>query len=200
MKMEYRLVTVWCIEAPIETVCEAISHSLNWPQWWRNVERVEELAPGDPRGIGSVRRYTWRGRLPYRLTFDIRVVHAERLAVVEGIASGDVEGRGRWTFTTDGRVTHVRLDWQVRTTSAWMNLLAPLARPVFKWNHDGIMRRGGEALARRLNARLASRVVSFEPFSELGDRRNSGETENAAGRFSRPRHARKTTQGGRHAG
>ena len=54
--MEYRFVTLWRIEAPIEAVCEAVSHSLNWPQWWRNVESVEELAPGDARGIGSVRR------------------------------------------------------------------------------------------------------------------------------------------------
>jgi hypothetical protein len=35
-----------------------------------------------------------------------------------------------------------------------MNLLAPIARPVFKWNHDYVMQRGGEALARRLGARL----------------------------------------------
>jgi hypothetical protein len=35
-----------------------------------------------------------------------------------------------------------------------MNLLALFARPLIKWNHDGVMRHGGEALARRLNARL----------------------------------------------
>ena len=152
--MEYRFVTVWRIEAPIEAVCEAISHSLNWPQWWRNVESVEELMPGDARGIGSVRRYTWRGRLPYRLTFDICVIHAEPLTAVAGVASGDVEGQGCWSFTTDGVVTSVRFDWQIRTTPIWMNLLALFARPLVKWNHDGIMRHGGEALARRLNARL----------------------------------------------
>lgn len=152
--MEYRSVTTWCIEAPLEAVCDAISHSLNWPQWWRNVESVEELAPGDARGLGSVRRYTWRGRLPFRLRFDIRVVHAELLSVVEGVASGDVEGRGSWSFSTDGTVTRARFEWQVRTTRVWMNLLALFARPAFKWNHDGVMRCGGEALARRLNARL----------------------------------------------
>lgn len=153
MNMEYRLVTIWHIEAPLEAVCAAISHSLAWPQWWRNVESVEELVPGDALGIGSVRRYIWRGRLPYRLAFDIRVVGAELLTFVEGVASGDVEGRGRWSFTTDGRLTHVRFDWQVRTTSSWMNLLAPLARPLFRWNHEAIMRCGGESLARRLNTR-----------------------------------------------
>jgi len=152
--VEFRFVTIWRIEAPLEAVCEAISHSLNWPQWWRNVESVEELVSGDARGIGSVRRYTWRGRLPYRLRFDICVVDAEPLAAVAGVASGDVEGRGRWSFSSEGGVTRVRFDWQIRTTPAWMNLLALFARPLIKWNHDGIMRHGGEALARRLNARL----------------------------------------------
>lgn len=152
--MEYRFITVWHIEAPLEAVCDAIYHSLSWPQWWRNVERVEELAPGDARGIGSVRRYTWRGRLPYRLTFDICVVHDEPLATIEGIASGDVEGKGRWSFSADGNVTIVRYDWQVRTTPMWMNLLALFARPFIEWNHNAVMRQGGEALARKLNARL----------------------------------------------
>lgn len=152
--MKYHFITVWNIEAPIEAVCEAISLSLNWPQWWRNVESVVELAPGDARGIGSVRRYTWRGRLPYRLTFDIRVSHIEPLAAIEGIASGDVEGLGRWSFTTDGAVTIVRYEWQIRTTPVWMNLLALFARPFIKWNHDAVMQQGGEALARMLNARL----------------------------------------------
>jgi hypothetical protein len=35
-----------------------------------------------------------------------------------------------------------------------MNALAPFARPVFEWNHNAIMRRGGEGLARRLGTRL----------------------------------------------
>jgi len=152
--MEYHFVTVWHIEAPLEAVCEAIYHSLIWPQWWRNVESVEEITPGNVRGLGSVRRYTWRGRLPYRLTFDIRVIYFVPLAAIEGVASGDVEGKGRWSFSTDGNVTVVRYEWQVRTTPVWMNLLALFARPFIKWNHNGVMQQGGEALARRLNARL----------------------------------------------
>ena len=150
----YRFVTLWHIEAPLDAVCAAIEHSLMWPQWWRCVEKVEELAPGDARGIGSVRRYTWKGRLPYRLTFDICVTHIEPLAAVEGIASGEVEGHGRWSFSSEGAVTSVRYEWQVRTTPLWMRLLAPFARAAFKWNHDAVMQQGGEGLARQLNARL----------------------------------------------
>ena len=32
-----------------------------------------------------------------------------------------------------------------------MNALAPLARPVFRWNRDALMRWGAEGLGRRLN-------------------------------------------------
>lgn len=157
---DYHFVTIWHIEAPIEAVCEVIYHSLSWPQWWRDVESVEELFPGDPCGIGSVRRYSWRGRLPYRLTFDICVIRNEPQVAIEGIASGDVEGMGRWSFTTDGTVTAVRFEWQVHTTPAWMNLFAVFARPFFKWNHDAVMQQGGEALARMLNTRLVN-IVHF---------------------------------------
>ncbi|HLE64007.1 MAG TPA: hypothetical protein VI750_12735 [Pyrinomonadaceae bacterium] len=36
------------------------------------------------------------------------------------------------------------------TTKAWMNLLAPLARPLFSWNHDVVMGWGGEGLKKQL--------------------------------------------------
>jgi len=152
--MNYSFVTIWQIEAPIHAVCDAICQSLSWPHWWDNVISVEEIAPGDSRGIGSVRRYTWRGHLPYRLTFDICVIHFEPLATIEGIASGDVEGQGRWSFAAQGPVTIIRYEWQVRTTRAWMNLLALFAKPIIKWNHNAVMRQGGMALAQKLNARL----------------------------------------------
>jgi len=151
---EYHFITYWHIEAPLAAVCMAIENSQSWPQWWRSVERVEELWPGDARGIGRVLRYTWKGRLPYRLTFDICVTHIEPLSAVEGIASGQVQGRGRWSFSSDGAVTVVRYEWQVYTTPRWMRLLAPVMRGVFKWNHDTVMQQGGEGLARQLNARL----------------------------------------------
>jgi len=151
---EFRFVTIWRIEASLPLVCEAIAQCQHWPEWWNGVEKVEELTPGVDGGIGGLRRFTWKGRLPYRLTFDIRIIRAVPLKVIEGHASGDVEGIGRWHFYYDAPVTIVRYEWQVRTTRRWMSLLAPVARPLFKWNHDQLMRQGGEGLARHLNARL----------------------------------------------
>jgi hypothetical protein len=48
----------------------------------------------------------------------------------------------------------VTYDWNVRTTKRWMNVLAPVARPAFEYNHNVVMRRGGEGLAQRLGCRL----------------------------------------------
>ena len=153
--VQYRFSTIWRIDAPVQEVWAAIHDSARWPEWWNNVERVDQLEAGSDQGVGVVQRYTWKGRLPYRLVFDMRVTRVDPLVALEGEASGDVEGAGRWSFSTDGRnLTVVRYDWCVRTTRAWMNALAPVLRPVFQWNHDAVMREGGAALARRLDARL----------------------------------------------
>jgi hypothetical protein len=53
-------------------------------------------------------------------------------------------------------VTVVRYHWSVKTAKAWMNLLAPIARPLFEWNHDVLMRWGGEGLAKLLGAKSIS--------------------------------------------
>jgi hypothetical protein len=57
-------------------------------------------------------------------------------------------------LSTDGPITTVKDTWEVRTTKGWMNLLAPIARPIFAWNHAASMRQGDEALAKLLRARL----------------------------------------------
>lgn len=151
---DYSFVTEWRLEAPLQAVWEAILHSEDWPNWWQGVESVVELEPGNAQGIGNRRRYTWKSLLPYRLTFEIRTTRVEPPVALEGSAAGELEGTGRWRLSTDGPVTVVRYDWQVHTTKRWMNWLAPLARPLFRWNHHVVMRQGGEGLARLLNARL----------------------------------------------
>ena len=79
-------------------------------------------------------------------------VHASRL--IAGEASGDVEGTGCWRLFQEGQVTRVRYEWRVRTTRRWMNLLAPVARPLFAWSHHDVMQAGAMGLARWLDARL----------------------------------------------
>jgi hypothetical protein len=44
---EYRLLTIWRIEVPLEPVCAAIHHSPRWPDGWPGVRKVEQVAAGD---------------------------------------------------------------------------------------------------------------------------------------------------------
>ena len=123
---EYRFVTTWRVEAPRAAVWDAIRHSERWPAWWSGVVRVEELAAGEPDGVGNLRRYTFRSRLPYALTFDVHATLVDPPARLWGDAQGDLVGTGRWFFATEEPgVTLVRYGWHVATTSRWMNLLGP---------------------------------------------------------------------------
>jgi hypothetical protein len=127
---------------------------LHWPEWWRGVVRAEALDGGDPGRVGSRYRVAWRSRIPYELEFDFTVRGLEAERWMEGDATGDLEGSGCWRLFEEDGVTAVVYDWDVASTKRWMNLLGPVARPVFEYNHDVVMRWGGEGLARRLGARL----------------------------------------------
>jgi glycine/D-amino acid oxidase-like deaminating enzyme len=147
---DYHFVTNWQFNAPLETVWHEIKTMSRWPEWWSYVQKVELLQAGNADDIGSVRRITWKTALPYSLTFDSELVIEEKFKRMEGRAFGELEGRGIWQFSHENGVTHVRYDWIVQTTKAWMNLLAPVARPVFAWNHDKVMEAGFEGLKKRL--------------------------------------------------
>lgn len=151
---EYRFLTTWLLDSPRERVWEAIYAQERWPEWWRGVEVAEELRAGDGDRVGAVSRMVWRSLLPYRVRFEVTTTRVERPHLMEGRATGELDGTGRWRLYEDDGVTAVLYEWNVATTRAWMNLLAPVARPVFAWNHDWVMARGGEGIAALLGCRL----------------------------------------------
>jgi carbon monoxide dehydrogenase subunit G len=154
--VHYRFLTAWLLRIEVGPVWDAIYDAERWPEWWPGVESVVELDPGGELKVGSVSRQRWRSRLPYVVEFESRTTRVEPPWEIDGSATGDLEGEGRWRlFERDG-VTVVLYQWEVRTTSRWMNLLAPALRPAFRWNHDAVMRNGGEGLARRLGAQLVT--------------------------------------------
>ena len=147
----YSFATFWAVEAPLDAVWEALLASEQWPVWWPYLEAVVQVSPGAPDGIGAIHRFSWRGPLPYRLIFEMVATRIERPCVLAGTARGDLEGTGQWTLAPGGNgTTCVRYDWNVRTTRTWMNLLAPVARRLFAWNHNLVMKAGGEGLSRHL--------------------------------------------------
>lgn len=150
----YSFLTTWLLQSAREPVWDAIYDEAGWPEWWRGVEVAEELRPGDERGVGTKSRMVWRSFLPYRVEFEVTATKIERFSLMEGQAVGDLEGVGRWRLYEQDGVTAVLYEWDVATTKPWMNRMAPLLRPVFEWNHDWVMRRGGEGIAARLGCEL----------------------------------------------
>jgi hypothetical protein len=99
-------------------------------------------------------RVAWRSRVPYALEFDFAVERTDAHREMEGTATGQLSGTGHWRLFEQGGVTAVLYEWNVQTTKRWMNVLGPVASPVFEYNHDVVMRWGGEGLARRLDCNL----------------------------------------------
>lgn len=151
---EYSFVTIWHIEAPIQDVWNMISDVEAWMQWWASVKAVTQLEPGDENGVGRKWRFTYKSVLPYSLIFEMTLTRSEPPYLSEGQSTGELEGTGRWHLSQEGTVTQVRFDWNVRTTKRWMEVLTPVLRPIFEWNHNVSMRHAGESLARQLKSRL----------------------------------------------
>jgi len=149
----YTFVDDWQFEAPIGAVWNEIADPLDWPAWWPSMERVDELEPGYEAGIGAVRRYTVKGALPYRVSFDMRTTVVDPHRRIEGEAAGDVQGRGVWKVSANDKTTQLRYEWTVDVSKGWMVLLSPIMRPLFAWNHHFVMRRGLQGLTERLRSR-----------------------------------------------
>ena len=147
---DYSFVTTWRVRAPIESVWDAILDYRSWPTWWRAIAEAKQIAPCDDTSVGEIVELTFGTRLPYRVRFIITTTYVKAPTELDGRAVGELEGTGRWRLTAEGDETLVRYFWDVRTTRWWMNLLAPLARRAFTWNHDQVMESGRVGLARLL--------------------------------------------------
>jgi hypothetical protein len=160
---DYAFVTVWHLETDADRIWAALWSTLQWPRWWRWVRSVEELVPAGPDGLGSIRRFHWGSPLGYNLDFTMRSTRGEPPTIIEAMAEGELDGVGRWELTPADGVTVVRYDWHVHTTRTWMNVVAPVARPLFRWNHNRVMADGGEDLARFLGTRLVRGTHELAP-------------------------------------
>lgn len=150
----YSFVTTWKIEAPLQAVWDVIRSSQDFPYWWKAVLNVKTIDRGNHMGIGRLEEQTWKGLLPYQLTFLIKITAIDYLKSIEFTASGNLEGYGKWSFNTEEYGVTLQHTWDVKTTEKWLNILAPVAKPLLAWNHDEIMRWGAQGLARKLNAQL----------------------------------------------
>lgn len=149
-----RFLTTWLLAAPRQDVWDALADVLDWPAWWVGIEAAAELAAGDERRVGARYRVRWRGRAPYAVAFDFEVMEVHEPLSMSGRASDGLTGTGRWRLFEQDGVTAVLYEWQVRPERPAMRAAAWLAPATLQRNHDWVMRRGGQGLARRLRCEL----------------------------------------------
>lgn len=159
----YTVLTEWQIDAPVDRVWDALLDARAWPAWWPGIRSVEQVAAGDPSGVGMTLRQRWRSLLPYTMTLDVEIRSIERHRLLDGRASGDMAGTCRWTFEPAGGHTTVRFLVDVEPTRAWMRIPLPFAREVFAANVGAIMAQGRRGLGRLLDATVTGRTVRARP-------------------------------------
>jgi len=171
----YSFVSAWKISASPETVWEYIGDPLRWQLFWPGLEDVKLLGDASSSGAEAY-EFVFKSFLPFRVALEGRVTskQAPRRLVMK--TRGQLEGIGTVDLQDSGDgFTHSQMTWDTRSTLLWMNLSAPLLRGLFEWNHDLLMKRAGEGLARRLDAPVveagpgrASLAQALVPLGALG--------------------------------
>jgi hypothetical protein len=172
----YRFQTVWWTPAAVDRIWEALANYAAWPTWWRGIQSVEVVRRGDESGVGTVLHQRWRSRIPYTLVFDLEMLRIESRRLLDGRASGDLEGACRWTLIPANGGMEIRFDVDVRTGRWWMNLPVPFAPRIVRANFETIMRWGREGLERRLGVPVELRSGDAEEHMSL-ERMASGVEE-----------------------
>lgn len=150
--------TEWRVAATPEDVWVKLANYERWPEWWKGIRSVELVRPGGDDGVGSVLRQRWRSRMPLTLTFDLEMVRIDRLQLLEGRASGDLEGTCTWAIVAEPDGCRVSFRVDVRTGRWWMSLPLPFADRVFRTEFDTVMRWGREGLLRALGEQQVEAV------------------------------------------
>jgi hypothetical protein len=132
----YLFTSKWEVPAPARDVYAALERVIDYPLWWPEFREVTRVAGGRYRMV--VRSF-----LPYRITYVLSQVIADRgTGRLEATVAGDIAGRIGWKIDPAPHGSLVRFREDVETHLSLLNLLAPVARPAFEFNHQLMMRDG----------------------------------------------------------
>jgi hypothetical protein len=154
---DYHFIDRWRVEGDVKEVADILEDALSLPRWWPSVYfEVQELEPGGEGGVGKLIRLRAGGWLPYTLRINFRTVSSDYPHGFAMDASGDLEGKGIWTFEQDGPDVKVTYDWTIQANKAIIRSLSFILKPIFRSNHNWTMKRGEESLKLELLRRRAT--------------------------------------------
>ena len=162
---DYHFIDRWHVEGDIKEVADILEDALSLPRWWGSVYfDVKEIEPGEGNhGVGKLISLRAGGWLPYTLRISFRTVESNYPYGFSMDATGDLEGKGIWTFEQDGPFVNVTYDWTIRANKRIIEMFSFLLKPIFRSNHNWTMKRGEESLKLELLRRRAQ--VQQEPGS-----------------------------------
>jgi len=153
---DYEFVTRWRVEGTIEEISEVLSDALDLPRWWPSVYlEVDQLDPGDDRGVGRVISLYMKGWLPYTLRWQFRVTESRHPHGLSLEAWGDFVGTGVWTVEQGGAFANVTYEWAIRPDKPLLRAFSFLLKPIFAANHRWAMEAGERSLKIELARRHA---------------------------------------------
>jgi len=156
MGNDYRFLTVWRVAGTVHEVMAVLGDAESLPRWWPSVYlSVVPVKDAAPDGTGLVVDLHTKGWLPYTLRWALTISEPMTETGFALTAAGDLNGTGRWTFTTDGPEIVISYDWRVSASKPLLRRLSWLLRPVFSANHRWAMARGEESLRLELRRRRA---------------------------------------------
>jgi hypothetical protein len=157
----YEFLSRWRVAGTCGEVADILGDPPALARWWPSVYlQVDELQPPDARGLGRRARLHTKGWLPYTLTWELEVVDSQYPDGFTIVASGDVDGRGVWTFRQDGAFVDITYDWRLRAEKPLLKYLSFLLKPMFEANHRWAMAQGEESLKLELARRRATSDAS----------------------------------------
>ena len=158
MAARYHFRSDFTLTSSRDAVWTALRAVDQWPTWWRWLKRIDVVRGAtSEHGVGAIHRNHISSPTGYSFRFQGETVDADHLRRIDLVLSGEIDGRVRYVLSdAPSGGTLVAYAQLVETPKWWMNLLAPLARPAFTWNHGRLMTDFGRGLAKASGGELTS--------------------------------------------
>jgi uncharacterized protein YndB with AHSA1/START domain len=140
----YDFTSIWHCSAPPQAVLDVLVRPEQWRLWWPGLKQVHVM--NDVQGPGAQAELLWHSIAAYELVTRITVTDYQPGQRVVFTSHGDLQGIGTCTISTEDGGTRLVFHWHVETTRMWMNILAPILKPLFRYCHNRIMRAGEQGL------------------------------------------------------
>ena len=124
----------------------------SWPSIWKEFKEIKFAGNEETIKQKSIIHCKVKSLLPIIISFSVEIIEIENLNYIAIISRGDFVGSGKWILTEKETFTESSFEWRVRTTNSFINLInnLPFGRKLLEYNHNRIMKKGQNALIRKL--------------------------------------------------